>query len=218
MKNATPHGPTVVCDVVIAHHREEGIDDFAFVERISLVGPFGIVTSLVGHLIVLFEIAKFAFLKERIERDVVLRLGVGDVAQVGIEQIVGVKANFQHLVHAAGVGGEVAIATHEEGVFVVGHGHLVVFHILLVVEVRHLHAVLHSGTRDEHTDGAHFVASAEHDDCSSSEDDIFEFHCYHLYLSPNLTDPSYLVANWLILPDGRTLNSPKRRMPRGSGA
>ena len=98
------------------------------------------------------------------EVDVILGLGVGNVAQMGIEQVVVVESNLEHLVYAAQVGRHVAVGAHQKGIFfATGRQRPQIGHIFLEILTRHLHAVFNARACHEHADGAHLFARNE--DC-----------------------------------------------------
>ena len=170
-------------NVVIAHHREEGVlylvqligpTIFVFIVGVIITG-FSLKISLLlwrqGHrlqsveeihfLVILLGIQFLVGLNGPLKVDVVFSLGVGNIAQMGIEDIVVVESVLQHLRHTAPVVRHVAVGTHEEGIFVTsirGIDPLKIGLMLLEIEVRHLHTVLHTRTRNEYADGTHLFA------------------------------------------------------------
>ena len=82
---------------------------------------------------------------------------LGYVSEVGVEEVVVLKADGQHLVHAAGVCGDMAVGPYQEGV-VSFHGQIdLVVHVVLVKEVGHFYALFHRRSRHQDALGADFV-------------------------------------------------------------
>ena len=214
-EDVAPHCPAVVREIVVADHREKGVLDACVflahdVVRIAFVNKAPILVDL----IVLGNITPFGLSKQRVEHDVILGLGVGNIAQVHIEQVVVVKPYLQHLVHSTRIGSQMAVGPDKKRVlaFVI---HAIFIHqvgiefvinkVLLVILFRHLHAVLNGRAGHEHTRRTHLFARAvrqQHSCQPSSNDDIFCFHndsvllivipgsTQNLYFRPNLSEPS----------------------------
>ena len=93
---------------------------------------------------------------------VILSLCVRDVSEMCIEQVVAVQTYLEHLLHSAAVGGDVAVGSDEEGVFVsFGSENLHVTHVVLEILVRHQHAVLYARACNQHSGGADLLAGGE---------------------------------------------------------
>ena len=95
---------------MVAYYRIEGQGDVVSVIIISLVDRIFIDDILVFvfafegvFLEILLSIILLGPLYALVESDVVLGLRVGDIAQVGIEQVVVVETYLEHLVHTAGI-------------------------------------------------------------------------------------------------------------------
>ncbi len=159
VEDIAPQGPAVVGDVMVAYHREEGEGDFLIggAERVFVLVGVGHPFVLVFLVVILFHITEFGFFQQGVQGNVVLGLGIGYVSEVGVEEVVVLKADGQHLVHAAGVCGEVAVGPYQEGV-VSFHGQIdLVVHVVLVKEVGHFYALFHRRSRHQDALGADFV-------------------------------------------------------------
>ena len=120
MENIGPQRPTVVGDVVVADHREERVGDLVVGHRRSAGAVINIMITVIRHGIMGSDITVLRFMDQGVQRDVVFRLGIGDIPQVGIEQVVVPQADGKHLVHAARIGGQVAVGADDEGIIALG--------------------------------------------------------------------------------------------------
>ena len=146
--------------------------------------------------------------------DVIFCLGVGKVAEMGIEHIAMFYAYVEHFLQSACVVGNMAVGTHNErvGLFLTYVSLHTVYKSVLNIFVRHLHTVVNACASNENARGTNLVAACQAASCHHCGENSQYRLCkylYHIFLNPILMVVSYFEANWLILPAGRTLSSPK---------
>ena len=114
-------------------------------------------------LIVLLTILLLGIRDDLIEGDVVFSLCVGNVAQVGIEQVIVIDAYLQHLTHTSRIRRQMAVGSYKKGVFTI-FGLLKqkkISFMNTVVVLRHLDAVINVGIRNEYSRRTHLVAGCQ---------------------------------------------------------
>ena len=168
-------------DVVVAYYREEGVDNLVVRHRdrfLVRIGQ-GYVFVFVDLAVVVRNIAVLGLPEEGIQGEVILGLGVGQVSQVGVEQVVLFQADGQHLVQAAGVCGEVAVCANDEGVVFICKQDRVV-HLVLVEQIGHLYALFYGCSSHQDTLRANLVSQfLTGDQREKSEKNIKGNACFH---------------------------------------
>ena len=81
--------------------------------------------------VMLGHIPFLSFLEQGIKGDIVARLRVSDVPQVGVEEVVVFQADGKHLVHPAGICGHMAVCTDKEGIVTIADEQ---FKVVVMVE------------------------------------------------------------------------------------
>ena len=114
-------------DVVVTHHRVEGQRDvlnvriqiYFFVEGVGIKGIFVTIIISESRLFVVFlSILLLSSQDTVVEVDIVLSLRIGDVTQMGVQQVSPLNTDREHLVHAPRVVSHMAVGSHEERIFI----------------------------------------------------------------------------------------------------
>ena len=177
-ENIRPEGPTIVGDVVIAYYREERVNNLVIrvSDRILVLVIPVLVSEFIQLDVVLVYPTALALLEQGIQCGVVFRLGICHIPEMSVEKVVVPQADFQHFVHAARVGRQVAVGTDQETIVAEGGQDDQVVHMILVIKIRHLDAVLHGRSGHQDTQRADLVAGGQRED--NEGEDVYRF--FHL--------------------------------------
>ena len=112
-ENIAPQSPSVVGKVVVADNGvERELDIVVFSANHVVWVDFLAPPPILVLLVVLIHIIFFGILNKLVKNDVIFRFRVGYVAQMTIEQVVVLKPDAKHFVHAAPVGGQMAVGSN----------------------------------------------------------------------------------------------------------